>query len=283
MKLHDLQDFRTWGADTRGWRPTTRHTYATKLVRADTWLLANRNVALPRASTDSLQAWLVTLPRTASTRNGHRNALAAYYAYLRDRRRRRDDPSIGLPRLREHRTVPRALTTAEVEHLLTIARAHSPKWGVALTMLAYTGVRASEACHVQWADLQGPWMTVTGKGGHQRTVPIHEDLRGALSVWRGQCDSPEWVLPGRWPGSRLTYQGLYYGFAAVADAAGLPAHPHLLRSTFATAMLDGGVDVRTVQRLLGHANLATTSRYLAARDALAVDAVSTLPWAKIAA
>lgn len=279
MRRYDLQDFQRWGFDTRGWATSTRHDYTERLWRAHRWLTEHRNVPLPRASTDSLLEWLSSLPPTPATRNNGRDALAAYYAYLQDRGRRRDNPADSLPRLKEPRTVPRALESVEVRAVLNAAHDRSPKWVVAIKLLAYTGLRASEVCAVQWSELQPPWLTVTrGKGGNGRTVPLHPVLAGVLADWRTPCPSPVWVLPGRWPDRPLSYQGLYYGVRAIGEDAGLDLHPHLLRSSFATGLLDEGADVRTVSRLLGHATLATTSRYLASRDPLAAEAVERLPW-----
>lgn len=280
MRTHDLADFRTWGYDTRGWAHSTRTDYTSRLLRAHRWLKANRTVPLPRASTDSLVAYLGSLPPSPSTRNGCRDALAAYYDHLKQQRRRRDNPATGLPRLREPRTVPRSLNERDVRLILDVAATRGAKWNLVLTLLLSTGLRASEACNLQWPDVQTPWLTVAnGKGGHQRMLPLPSTVAGVLDSWRDECPSPEWVLPGRWPDRPLSYQGLYYGVCKVGEAAGIDLHPHLCRSTYATSLLDAGADVRTVQGLLGHATLATTSRYLAARDSLAVEAVGRLPWA----
>ena len=278
MRPGDLARFRTWGGDTRGWRPSTRDSYSSKVRRADLWLQEHRTISVTRASTDSLAAYMTTLPPTPATRNGHRNALVAWYCYLAGVRRRRDNPAEALPRLREPRHVARALEDHSIPALLAAAQARGRKWFVAMMLLANGGLRASEACAVEWADVTGGWLTVHGKGGHERTVPLCRELREVLPVWRGESADPRWVLPGRWPGTHLTYQGLYYGVREIGEAAGVDVHPHLLRSTFATALLGQGVDVRTVQGLLGHANLATTSRYLAARDGAAEAAVCLLPW-----
>ncbi len=278
MRWVDLADFRTWGSDTRGWRPSTRDSYTSKVRRADMWLQEHRGIAVSRASTESLYWWLSSLSPAPATRNGHRNALVAFYCYLKDRHKRRDNPAEDLPRLREPRRVPKALSHEDVRLLLTVAAAHGRKWEVTLLLLTHTGMRASEACTLEWADVHDGWITVNGKGGHQRSVPKSEQLRDELAVWRGESGDAQWVLPGRWPGNHLSYPGLYYAVTEIGEAAGIEAHPHLFRSTFATALLGAGVDVKTVSGLLGHANIATTSRYLAARDGAAQDAVERLPY-----
>lgn len=279
MKAEELARFRTWGADTRGWRPSTRSTYAGKVDRADRWLQANRQVPVGKASTDSLAAWMSTLPLTAATRNGHRDALVAYFDFRRDRKLRRDNPARDLPRLREPRRVARSLTDRDIPTLHAVSTVWGRKWEVAILLLSNAGLRASEACGLKWADVSDGWIVVRGKGGHERVVPKCDDLRAALTLWRGETHDPVWVLPGRSEGRPMSYQGLYYGVREIGEAAGLVVHPHLLRSTFATSLLGAGVDVRTVQGLLGHASVATTGRYLASRDGAARDAVGRLPWA----
>lgn len=279
MKRDDLANFRTWGADNRGWRPNTRTAYSRKVARTDVWLKEHRNVSVAKASTNSLMAYMSTTSTAPATRNGLRNALVAWYCYLTDTGRRRDNPAAPLPRLREPRIVPRSMSPEDIPLLLAIASAHGRKWRVAVRLLADTGMRATEACQLEWADVRDGWITVNGKGGHQRAIPKSDPLRAELRSWRGETSEPRWVLPGRWAGSHLSYQGLYYGVVQIGEAAGVEVHPHLFRSTFATQLLGAGVDVKTVQSLLGHANLATTSRYLAARDGAAEAAVDRLPWA----
>ena len=280
VRYHDLATFRTWGFDNRGWRDTTRRDYSQRLLRAHRWLKTNRNVALAKASTDSLAAYLASLPPVPATRNGARDALLAYYSWRQATKRRGDNPAEALPRLREPRTVPRALEARQVSAVIAAAETFGPKWGVAIALLADCGPRASEACRLQWADVAEGWITVRdGKGGHDRSLPLHPDTALRLSAWRSSCPSPTWVLPGRDPTRPLSYQGMYSMVRQIGDAAGIPGlHPHLLRSSFATCLLDAKVDARTVQRMLGHATLATTSRYLAARDPLAQEAVGALPW-----
>ena len=276
MTVSELAMFRAWGADHRSWRPATGKAYAERLARADAWMREHRKVPLWRASTESLMAWLTSSQLAPSSRNGRLNALRAYFAWLQHEGRRKDDPTASLPTARQPRTVPKALTVAEVSTVLAAAGASHPQWRVAVSVLVFTGARASEACGLRWDDIQPGWVLLHGKGGHQRTVPVHPTLQVELDRWRDDCPSTLWVLPGN--NGRWAYASLWYAVREVSEASGIPLHPHRLRSTFATALLDHGADVRTVQQLLGHSTIQTTSRYLAARDQLSTGAVGALPW-----
>lgn len=272
----ELAQFRTWGTDHRSWRPATSRAYAERITRADRWLREHRRVPLWRASTDSLMAYLTCRTLAPSTRNGYLNALRAYFCWLQHQQRRRDNPTDRLPTARQPRTVPRALTEGQVSTVLAGAGTTHPQWQIAVAILVFTGARASEACHLRWDDVQPGWMTLTGKGGHQRTVPVHPSLADALARWKPRCASPMWVLPGT--SGPWAYASLWYAIREISEASGVDMHPHSLRATFATTLLDRGADVRTVQQLLGHASIGTTARYLAARDRLSTSAVGALPW-----
>lgn len=276
MTDSEIALFRAWGADWRSWRPATGKAYADRVRRADVWCRNERSVPLWRASTATIMDYLTSAPRAPSTRNGYLNAIRAYHAFIRHQGRRKDDPTAALPTARQPRTVPKALTEAEVAHVLAVAGAMWPQWRIAICLLVFTGARASEACRLRWDDVQPSWVTLQGKGGHQRTVPVHPTLAEELARWRPDCLSAVWVLPGH--DGPWAYQSLWYAVRAVSEASGVGLHPHRIRATYATVLLDRGADVRTVQQLLGHSTVATTSRYLAARDQLSTVAVSGLPW-----
>ena len=268
----DTAAFELWGADQHGWRQATRHAYAGRCKRADAWLHDQRSIPLNRANLDDLTAFMSTVGRAPATRNGMRQALIMWYQW----RGRATNPAVDLPRLRDRRRSPVAIAHNDVVTLMRAAAAGPPQWRVVIALLAFTGLRASEVCGLRWADLVDGWLHVEGKGGHERTVPVADDLGVLLDWWRPQCPSAVWILPGKH--GPMTYQGLWYAVREIGDAAGVKVRPHLFRSTFATTLLQDGADVRTVQQLLGHANLQATSRYLAARDVAAGEAVQRLSW-----
>jgi integrase/recombinase XerC len=139
---------------------------------------------------------------------------------------------------------------------------------LALLMLLYgVGLRISEALNLTRRAVEGDSLRVLGKGNKERIVPLPLPVKSALNHWLSANNSlaPEAPLfPGR-AGKPLTARNIQKLLQNTRTALGLPAHatPHALRHSFATHLLHGGADLRTVQELLGHAQLATTQRYLA--------------------
>jgi integrase/recombinase XerD len=176
------------------------------------------------------------------------------------------------------RRLPRAIGIAEVERLLAAAcpgAATSPlqlRDRALLELLYGTGARVSEAVGLDVDDLGGPTLTLAGKGGKHRIVPVGSYAAAALDAYlvrarpalaaaaRRSAASPAVFLNAR--GARLTRQGAWAVLKAAAGRAGLDGvSPHTLRHSFATHLLDGGADVRVVQELLGHASVTTTQVY----------------------
>jgi len=175
--------------------------------------------------------------------------------------------------------VPRTLSPAEAERLVEAASGTSPRSmrDRALVELLYgAGLRVSEAVGLVKAavDLEGRIVRVTGKGGKERLVPLGrpaaEALRRYLAIGRPHLDRrhrPDLFLNAR--GGALTRAGAFLILRRLADRAGLEpgrVHPHLLRHSFATHLLEGGADLRSVQEMLGHADVGTTERYTHVSD-----------------
>jgi integrase/recombinase XerD len=184
---------------------------------------------------------------------------------------------IGLPR--RTRRLPRTLSPGEAERLVEAANGTSPRAlrDRALVELLYgSGLRVSEAVGLERAsvDLDGRLVRATGKGDKERIVPIGrrgvDALRRYLARGRPFLDRrhrPELFLNAQ--GGALTRAGAFLILRRLAEKAGLePArvHPHLLRHSFATHLLEGGADLRSVQEMLGHADLATTELYTHVTD-----------------
>ena len=201
------------------------------------------------------------------------SALRGLYRYLRERGLREDDPTELLEGPRLGRSLPGVLSVDEVLALLSAPPADTPR-GVrdrAMLTLGYAaGLRVSELVGLRMGDLrldQG-LLGVEGKGGKRRLVPLGPAAVEALGAYLGRV-RPLWTRPGeaavflthrRRP---MTRQGFWKLLKRHAAAAGIerPVSPHTLRHSFATHLLLGGADLRSVQAMLGHADLGTTQIY----------------------
>jgi integrase/recombinase XerD len=192
---------------------------------------------------------------------------------------RTDNPAAPVELPRRTRRLPRTLSPAEAERLIDAAAGTTPRSlrDAALVELLYgAGLRVSEAVGLDKSgiDLEQRLVRCIGKGGKERVVPVGragaEALRRYLSRGRPFLDvrhRPELFLNAR--GGPLTRAGAFLILRRLAGQAGLDPqriHPHLLRHSFATHLLEGGADLRSVQELLGHADLATTELYTHVSD-----------------
>jgi integrase/recombinase XerD len=190
-----------------------------------------------------------------------------------------ENPAAELELPRRRRTLPRTLSPAEAERLVEAASGATPRAlrDRALVELLYgAGLRVSEAVGLEKGsvDLEGRLVRCIGKGSKERVVPIGRQavtaLRRYLSRGRPFLDTrhrPELFLNAK--GGGLTRAGAFLILRRLAAKAGLEPeriHPHLLRHSFATHLLEGGADLRSVQEMLGHADLATTELYTHVSD-----------------
>jgi integrase/recombinase XerD len=213
-------------------------------------------------------------PRTAARRL---SVLRQFHKFLFVEGVRPDDPSGALDSPRLGRPLPKVLGADEMTAMLAAARAVPGPEGarlVCLVELLYaTGLRVSEliALPLAAAARDERFLLVRGKGGKERIVPTSPPARQALLDYRAVREAflvkgrpSPWLFPSRGAGGRLTRQRCGQLLKELALAAGIdPARvsPHVLRHAFATHLLDGGADLRSVQAMLGHADIATTQIY----------------------
>jgi len=193
-------------------------------------------------------------------------ALRCYFSWQVRQGRLDADPARSLRAPSGGGRLPRVLSSGEVTALLD-APTGTPadRRDLAVLELLYAaGLRVSELCGLDRddIDLRGRTVTVLGKGGKQRRVPIHDAAVAALRGWlddgRGAMDGPPEAAFVNRRGARLGPRDV----RRILDRRSVaPTHPHALRHTYATHLLDGGADLRVVQELLGHASLATTQVY----------------------
>jgi integrase/recombinase XerC len=199
-------------------------------------------------------------------------ALRRYYSFLRHRGHVEIDPTVSLRAPAGPARLPRVLEHGEVSALLDKAddTGAEPQWrrqrdDAVLEVLYGSGVRVGELCglDVDALDLAAAAVTVWGKGGKERRVPLSAPAVDALRAWlairRDVVDTKTGVaLFGNERGVRLSPRDVR---RIVDRRSQRPTHPHALRHSFATHLLDGGADLRVVQDLLGHSDVATTQRY----------------------
>lgn len=199
------------------------------------------------------------------------SSLRRYFGYLRREGELSVDPSAALRSPSGEGRLPRVLDQADVSTLLDGPTPEDePHWrrlrdDAVLEVLYGSGVRVSELCGLDLdaLDLSGAAVSVWGKGSKQRRVPLSGPAVAALRAWLGiraevvpVSTGP--ALFGNERGVRLTPRDVR---RIIDRRAARPTHPHALRHSFATHLLDGGADLRAVQELLGHADVATTQRY----------------------
>ena len=226
-------------------------------------------VAADSAALASLaHAWRALAPSSLARKS---SALRQFYGFLQDEGLRGDDPSGALPRPKSRRPLPRLLGHAEIAALFACAEAASGKPEgmrlLALLELLYgSGLRATELVSLPFSAVprDAPFLMVTGKGGQQRMVPVSARATAALTAWLAVRPSGgRWVFPSPKSG-HLTRVRLFQLLRDLALRAGLDPEkvsPHVLRHAFATHLLEGGADLRVLQTLLGHADIATTQIY----------------------
>lgn len=193
-----------------------------------------------------------------------------------------DDPAVGLKAPKAHRGLPGTLSVTEVDRLIATARARSDASSnddrlrcvrvlTVIEMLYASGMRITELVTLPRSVLAGDGivLTIKGKGGRERIVPLNAPAREALAAYLRLVDEPggptsKWLFPSTGADGHLTRQRVGQDLKDLAMAAGLDPErvsPHVLRHAFASHLLDRGADLRAVQQLLGHADISTTEIY----------------------
>jgi len=250
----------------------------------------------PRAAIAKLgQEWSALAPSTVARKA---SALRQFFGFALDEGWRQDDPSGALPAPRTRRTLPKVLSHDAIAALFERAEAEAAgNDPIALRLLAFiemlygSGLRASELVSLPLSAIprDAPLITIMGKGGQARMVPISERARIALSRWiavRPSTPQSRYAFPGRPQRSddgkrtdrHFSRVRLFQSLKELAVRAGLdPAgiSPHVLRHAFATHLLEGGADLRVLQTLLGHQDIATTQIYTHVDAARLVELVNT--------
>jgi integrase/recombinase XerD len=273
-------DFLSYLELERGLSRNTLNAYRTDLFQYGEYL-SEHGVDALKARPADIGEFLADLatgngrpPCSAATIHRKAACLRSFYKHLRRDELIADDPTAALSAPRRARKLPQVLNYSEVQKLLAAPRGDGPTVArdrALLEVMYACGLRASETIGLDLADvdLREGFLRARGKGSKERLVPLGSKAIAAISVYRrsarpklvGERHEPKLFVNFR--GGPLTRQGLYKIVQRHARAAGLAGQmsPHTLRHSFATHLLAGGCDLRAVQEMLGHADIATTQMY----------------------
>lgn len=260
--------------------------YARDLADFDAWL-AEHGLTQATAGQDSIEAYLIACDANGlakSTIARRLSAIKQLYRFAFEERYRTDNPAIRIRGPGRDKRLPKTLAVDDVDRLLAAARrsgrnASDRARNTCLMEILYaTGIRVSELVSLPVAAARGDpeMLLVRGKGGKERLVPLSPPAKTALRDWLDSRDAAEdsaksrgkptslFLFPSSGTSGHLTRHRFYVlikEFAAHAGVSPSKVTPHTLRHAFATHLLANGADLRAIQTLLGHADVATTEIY----------------------
>jgi integrase/recombinase XerD len=277
----------------RGAALNTRHAYWRDIADVSLYLREIRKREIENASPDDLKAYLTDLANKIHVKGSYSNqiavrtvarrlsALRQFYRYLMSEKVRGDDPTSAIESPKQTRTLPKTMSENEVDQLIKTAGAQGGSESVRLVclleVLYATGLRVSELVGLPLSAIAegNQFIMVEGKGGRERMVPLSESAQKAMARYldvRNQFIGGEdparqapWLFPSRTSDSghltRQRFAQLLKDLAREAKIDEDRVSPHILRHAFATHLLANGADLRAVQKMLGHADIATTQIY----------------------
>ncbi len=277
---HLIASFLEMMSAERGAAANTIEAYRRDLTLYAAFVAAQSQTLLT-APRDTVTAWLDDLNSeglSAASSARRLSAVRQFHRFLCADGIRGDDPTRIVPSPKARRALPKVLSVAEVDRLLTLAETEattpaSPARQQAaqrlyclLEMLYATGLRVSELVSLRRAAVMrdAAFLTVTGKGNKERVVPMNDRARDAVRAWIATLPPGPFLFPAKGEDGYLSRQVFARDLKALAARAGISAArvaPHVLRHAFASHLLAGGADLRVVQMLLGHADISTTQIY----------------------
>jgi integrase/recombinase XerD len=288
-----LDDYLSHLRVERGLLPATLESYARDLGEYLRWLRDEQVSGLTQVNEARVLAHLASLQKrglSSASQARHLAALRGLHRFAAAEGMARIDPSESVGQPRGARPLPNFLGIDEVDRLLAQPVATTPAGArdkAMLELLYASGLRVSELVTLPLAAIDAATgvVRVRGKGDKERVVPVGERAREAMAIWLGpartkllgeRVSRDLFVTPR---GSRMTRQGFWKLLARYARGAGILARvtPHTLRHSFATHLLERGADLRAVQAMLGHADIATTQIYTHVDRARLVKVISRHP------
>ncbi|MDJ0827904.1 MAG: site-specific tyrosine recombinase XerD [Rhodobacter sp.] len=286
MSWHWIQAFVEAQAAELDAAQNTQLAYARDLKDYEGWL-ADRGGSLAGAARADVEAYLVHCDAQGlarSTRARRLSAIKQLYRFAFEEGWRGDNPAIQIKGPGRDQKLPKTLSVEEIDRLLGAAQSHGRtrddrlRNTCLLELLYATGMRVSELVGLPAAAARGDprMLLIKGKGGKERMVPLSPPARDALGAWLSVRDAQEaeakaggaapsrFLFPSRGKSGHLTRHRFYMLIKELAVAGGVPpakVTPHTLRHAFATHLLANGADLRSIQTLLGHADVSTTEIY----------------------
>ena len=272
--------------------------YGRDLKDFEGWL-AHRDLSFAKLSKEDVESYLISCDAqglSRATRARRLSAIKQLYRFAFEEGWRSDNPALQITGPGRDKKLPKTLSEGEVDALLKAARETGRRQqdrvrNTCLMELLYaTGMRVSELVSLPVSAARGDprMLLILGKGGKERMVPLSPPARDALSEWLTQRDAEEekkkskgqpaskYLFPSRGASGHLTRHLFYIRIKELAVAAGVSPDkvtPHSLRHAFATHLLANGADLRSIQTLLGHADVATTEIYTHVLEARLADLV----------
>lgn len=272
-----LDGFNAWLMLERGLSPNTRAAYGADAARLVQWL-AEQGLSLQQADVDMLHAFVAELHDLGiAPRSQARiiSGIKSLYRYMRLEHLIKTNPSLLLDAPRTGHHLPEVLSVQEVDAMLAAidpAAQHAVRNRAIIEVLFSCGLRVSElvTLEISRINLQLGFLTVTGKGSKERMVPLSPSAIYEIGQWMQERTrypvkaGHEGYLFLNRSGRALTRVMVFYIVRDLAAAAGIrkTISPHTLRHSFATALLEGGANLRAIQQMLGHESIATTEIYL---------------------
>jgi site-specific recombinase XerD len=269
-------------------RPRTIATYR-KAVRAFSVFLGDESTVADITSETIGRYQIARADKAAATIAKGLSAIRSYCRWCVDAGLRSDDPTLRIQWPKRIEPIPRFLKQRDLRLLDSILNAPLPILDIKkrhvrererriVLLMLYEGLRLSEIPKLDWKDIDLDTDTLIvrdGKGGRDRALPIH--ARVASDLRRTPEEKQRGAVCGHRNGTPISYKTVPHVFDRWLKSEGLDISAHQLRHTFATQLLWAGADLRTIQRLLGHASLATTERYLGVEMGQKQQAVNLLP------
>jgi len=279
-----IESFLEMMSAERGAAPNTLAAYERDLVD---WEAALGKRSLSNAGTGHLEgvmAGWAAKGLAASTQARKLSSLKQYLLFLQQSGMRKDNPAANISGPKKGRPLPKFISEAEVDRLFSVASENRSTNGLRLNcqleILYACGLRVSELVSLKVVQVKrrDGCLLIRGKGGRERIVPLTGAAKTAIDKWLAVRDSKSaFLFPGLGKSGHQSRERFAQTLKALAGQAGVRTHvsPHVLRHAFATHLLARGADLRSVQALLGHADISTTQIYTHVLNARMRDLVET--------